>query len=292
MFPRFAVSNPTSSAEHTAPRSEALNLAGGQTLTVNIEFVPPPPGYVTAYKKILGRYWNEYPPKDFLDAKKGLNEAQIKAQVHVWRLRMATKGEDEVACSFTNKRAKAWAFPDYVEADVKNKIRILFENFTLEDHRYYPFWDLKHKNFDLNWDDTLRFLGRWCSNEYLVAKAEADARALEADARALEAVGASAGASPALASLTPPPLVLTPPEFREITNPGALAPSLEGDAVLAVGTSPTLASLTAAAAGSPAQAAGTSPPQAILTPPPINLGGQWTGFAERVEGEPATPSLL
>lgn len=272
MFPRFAVSNPTSSAEHTTPRSEALNLAGGQTLTVNIDFVPPPPGYETAYKKILGRYWNECPPKDFLDAKKGLNEAQIKAQVHVWRLRMATKGEIGSVCSSTNNRARAWAFPGYVEADVKNKIRILFDNLTLQDHRDYPFWDLKHENFDLNWDDTLQFLGRWSSNEYLVTQAEADARALEADARA---------------SLTPPPLVLTPPEFREITDPGALAPSLEGDVVLAVGTSPTLAVGT-----SPTLAAAASPPQAILPPPPINLGGQWTGFAERVEGEPATPSLL
>jgi hypothetical protein len=59
----------------------------------------------------------------------------------------------------------------------------------------------------------------------------------------------------------PPPLVLKVPEFKEITDPGALAPSLEWLAA---------------------------------APAPLDLGGAYGagGEAEPVEGEPATPTLL
>jgi len=69
------------------------------------------------------------------------------------------------------------------------------------------------------------------------------------------------------AAEAPPPLVLKVPEFKEITDPGALAPSLEW--------------LAAA-------------PAPIYFPSPVDLGGAYGagGQATTEEGEPATPSLL
>jgi len=90
------------------------------------------------------------------------------------------------------------------------------------------------------------------------------------EARAAHVAGAVAeaiAAFPADAAAKPPPLDLKVPEFKEITDPGALAPSLEW--------------LAAA-------------PAPIYFPSPIDLGGAYGegGQAEPVEGEPATPSLL
>jgi len=84
------------------------------------------------------------------------------------------------------------------------------------------------------------------------------------EARAAHVAGAVAEA---IAAFPPPPLALKVPEFKEITDPGALAPSLEW--------------LAAA-------------PAPIYFPSPIDLGGAYGegGQAEPVEGEPATPSLL
>jgi hypothetical protein len=84
------------------------------------------------------------------------------------------------------------------------------------------------------------------------------------EARAAHVAGAVAEA---IAAFPPPPLALKVPEFKEITDPGALAPSLEW--------------LAAA-------------PAPIYFPSPIDLGGAYGegGQAEPVEGEPATPTLL
>jgi hypothetical protein len=146
-----------------------------------------------------------------------------------------------------------------------------------------------------------------------------------------QAAGAvMAAAKPPAGTAKPPPLALKVPEFKEITDPGALAPSLlepseaeelakktfmdntgrpgmaevagwhARDAVLLHGMSAAEAVQSAIKHlsmwtwATPEAKAKRAIPAPIYFPSPVDLGGAYGagGEAEPVEGEPATPTLL
>lgn len=179
-----------------------------------------------------------------------------------------------------------------------------------------------------------------------VARVEAEAQAraavapnhpsgvadMMAEVAGWQAAGAvMAAAKPPAGTAKPPPLALKVPEFKEITDPGALAPSLlepseeaeelakktfmdntgrpgmaevagwhARDAVLLHGMSAAEAVQSAIKHlsmwtwATPEAKAKRAIPAPIYFPSPVDLGGAYGagGEAEPVEGEPATPSLL
>ena len=187
----------------------------------------------------------------------------------------------------------------------------------------------------LHYQKRFALYNQWA--EVARVEAEAQARAAVAPnhpsgvADMMAEVAGWQAAGAVMAAAKPPPLALKVPEFKEITDPGALAPSLlepskeaeelakktfmdntgrpgmaevagwhARDAVLLHGMSAAEAVQSAIKHlsmwtwATPEAKAKRAIPAPIYFPSPVDLGGAYGagGEAEPVEGEPATPTLL